>query len=90
MLGSKEFKERAAAFMQGIARKHPGQTILCVSHGGFLTKVFKYVLQVETLPRRPRIFNTALCCFSTSDGGNTWQLVIWNDASHLDEALDDV
>jgi broad specificity phosphatase PhoE len=88
---SREFKERVISFMQEIAAKHPRQTILCVSHGGFLTKVFKYVLQVETLPRRPRIFNTALCCFSTVDCGKTWQLVTWNDASHLQNgALDDV
>lgn len=88
---SRDFKERAINFMRKIAANHPGETILCVSHGGFLTKVFKYVLQVETLPCRPRIFNTALCCFSTVDCGKTWQLVTWNDASHLQNgALDDV
>ena len=88
---SREFKERVISFMQEIAAKYPGKTVLCVSHGGFLTKVFKYALQVDTLPRRPRIFNTALCCFSTIDCGKTWQLVTWNDASHLQNgALDDV
>ena len=81
---SLEFKARAENFMQQIASAHPGKKILCVSHGGFITKVFKYVLKLETLPRRPRIFNTALSCFSTADNGTTWQLVFWNDASHLD------
>ena len=88
---SREFAERAGNFMQEIADKHPGQTVLCVSHGGFLTKVFKHALQVESLPRRPRIFNTAVCCFSTIDNGKTWQLVFWNDASHLTNgALDNL
>lgn len=80
---SREFAERAANFMQEIADKHPGKNVLCVSHGGFLTKVFKYALKVESLPRRPRIFNTAFSCFTTRDNGKTWQLVFWNDASHL-------
>ena len=80
---SRAFAERAENFMQQIAEKHPGQTVLCVSHGGFLTKVFKHALQIKSLPRRPRIFNTAICCFRTIDNGKTWQLVIWNDASHL-------
>ena len=81
---SLEFKTRAENFMRQLVLDHPGKKILCVSHGGFITKVFKYVLQLETLPRRPRIFNTALSCFSTADNGRTWQLVFWNDASHLD------
>ena len=81
---SLEFKTRVENFMRKLVLDYPGKKILCVSHGGFITKVFKYVLQLETLPRRPRIFNTALSCFSTADNGRTWQLVFWNDASHLD------
>ncbi len=88
---SREFAERAKNFMKEIADKHPGQNVLCVSHGGFLTKVFKNAMQVESLPHRPRIFNTAICCFRTIDRGETWQLVFWNDASHLTNgALDNL
>ena len=85
---SLDFKIRVETFMQQLASDYPGKTILCVSHGGFITKALKYVLQIQSFQLRPRIFNTSISCFSTPDHGSSWQLVFWNDASHLDAGLE--
>lgn len=88
---SAEFQQRAADFMREIAQKHPGETVLCVSHGGFISKALRFVLKQFCMPNRPSIFNTAISCFTTADGGENWNLVVWNDTAHLqNSALDDV
>ena len=88
---SAEFQQRASGFMQFVAENHPGETVLAVSHGGFMVKALKHVLELDSLKRRPRADNTSIAIFKTADRGKNWQLVSWNDTAHLDsEALDDV
>jgi probable phosphoglycerate mutase len=79
---SLEFLNRAERFMQMLAEKHAGQKILCVSHGGFIKQTLKVVLKIKTFDRLPACENTAVSRFCTQDGSR-WQLVRWNDASHL-------
>ena len=81
-----ELSIRAKNFMKQIAEKHDGKTVLCVSHGGFLRSVLFNVMNLDKYPNS-RTDNTALFCFCTSDGGDTWQLVLWNDTSHLNSEL---
>ena len=80
---AKEFLERAKKFMQDTAEKHQGQTVLCVSHGGFIRTVLQYVMNIESFIVKPRVDNTAISCFKTSDNGKSWQLILWNDTAHL-------
>jgi broad specificity phosphatase PhoE len=88
---SREFQQRAGDFMHYLAANHPGQKILCVSHGGFMVKVLNHVLQCGNFPKRPRMDNTCIAVFSTADGGANWQLITWNDTAHLEsEALDNI
>ena len=88
---SREFQQRAGDFMQYLAANHPGKKILCVSHGGFMVKVLKHVLQCEKFKKRPRMDNTCIAVFSTADNGESWQLITWNDTAHLEsEALDNL
>ena len=88
---SAEVQQRAGDFMQYLAKSHPGKKILCVSHGGFMVKVLKHVLQCEKFNKRPRMDNTSIAIFSTADGGENWQLITWNDTAHLEsEALDNL
>ena len=88
---SREIQQRAGKFMDHIAARHPGQTVLCVSHGGFMIKILKHVLQHFVFPRRPRMDNTCIAIFQTEDGGKSWQLITWNDTAHLSSsALDDM
>lgn len=81
-----ELSIRAKNFMKQIAEKHEGKTVLCVSHGGFLRAVLFNIMNSDKYPNS-RTDNTALFCFCTSDCGNTWQLVTWNDTNHLNCGL---
>lgn len=78
-----QLKKRAADFLEEMAAKHPGRTVLCVSHGGFIRNILQIVLKIERFNVRPRADNTAVSCFKTSDNGRNWQLITWNDTAHL-------
>lgn len=78
-----EFRDRAAKFLAEIAKKHTDQTVLCVTHGGFLRAVLLNIMEMEKYPNKARTDNTSISCFKTVDGGKSWQLVMWNDSSHL-------
>ncbi len=77
------FRKRAADVMQMIAEKNPGQTVLCVSHGGFIRSVLQNISSPEEFKNFPPPDNTSISCFKTSDNGKSWQIVSWNDNSHL-------
>ena len=78
------FRKRAADVMQMIAEKNPGQTVLCVSHGGLIRAVLQNISDPEVFKTLPHADNTSISCFKTPDNGKSWQLVSWNDNSHLD------
>ena len=77
-----ELRDRTAGFVTGIVKKHPGKEILCVTHGGVMRTFLMYAMHMEHYPKA-LVDNTSICCFSTSDAGETWQLVFWNDVNHL-------
>ena len=80
-----EFLARVARVMDKLAARHPGEDILCVTHGGFVCKALKYVLKYVSVPVPPCMDNTAIFAFRTLDGKN-WQLLCWNDSAHLENA----
>ena len=84
---ARDFQKRAGNFLDMLHEKHPGQKILCVSHGGTIKQMLKYVLKLEKFPQTPTLDNTGISCFSTQDGIR-WQLVFWNDHAHIREAVD--
>ena len=77
-----EFLERARGFMNMLLREYAGKRILCISHGGFIKQTLKVVLNIKTFDVIPACENTAVSRFASKDGVR-WQLVSWNDASHL-------
>ncbi len=79
----REFRDRAELVLDIIAKNHDGQTVLCVTHGGFMRAVLLTVMDMEKYPAAARIDNTSISCFKTADAGKTWQLITWNDHSHL-------
>ena len=82
---SAEFLSRVSRVMEKLAARHPGGDILCVTHGGFVSKALKYVMQYAAAPLPPCMDNTALFVFRTLDGKH-WQLQCWNDTAHLENA----
>ena len=78
-----EFRRRAASFLAKIAENHQTGTICCVTHGGFLRATLLNIMGMERYPVKARTDNTSVSCFKSFDGGRNWQLVLWNDSSHL-------
>jgi probable phosphoglycerate mutase len=80
-----EFHRRAAACCESLVQRHPGQTIVAVTHGGFLGQVFRHVLGLPiNTPRQFEIFNAAYneLFYSPQDG---WKVVTWGGIAHLRE-----
>ena len=76
---------RSVQVLSEIAARHVNQTVVVVTHGGFLMGFFEHVLGMA--PGNGRRFmrdNAAFNCFEYMDG--TWRLETWNETSHLDEA----
>ena len=80
----RELCDRSASFLKQIAIEQAGKKVLCVTHGGFLRATLLNVMDMAKYPERARVDNTSISCIRTCDGGNTWQLVFWNDTNHLE------
>lgn len=84
------FSQRVEAFFRAAAQRHPGQTLLVVSHGGVLDIAYRLANQVPlTQPRDFPIPNAALNWISHCNG--QWRMERWADQSHLiTEGLDEL
>ena len=77
--------ERAIGVLEEIAARHPGETILVVTHGGIVDSLFRETLGIPPeSPRRYSLYNAALNRFARS--GDLWSLLLWGDVSHLSSA----
>jgi probable phosphoglycerate mutase len=77
--------ERAFACLEELALRHPGETLVVVTHGGLLMGIIERTLALPTgAGRRFRKRNAAINVFSRSPSG--WVLESWGDFSHLEEA----
>ena len=81
--------ERVEAALRDLARRHAGETIAVVTHGGVLDCAFRVAtgLAIEA-PRTHELLNASLNRIAWRD--DTFALLAWADAAHLVEALDDV
>lgn len=73
---------RSIAVLDRLADKHPGKTIVAVSHDGILRGFLSYILALDaTIEPRITRANGSYNCFEKRDG--TWRLNVWGDVSHL-------
>ncbi len=81
--------ERVEAALRDLARRHEGETIVVVTHGGVLDCAFRVAtgLAIEA-PRTHELLNASLNRIAWQD--DSFALLAWADAAHLVEALDDV
>jgi probable phosphoglycerate mutase len=82
-----ELQTRLATAVEGIAARHPGQTVLLVSHGAALRSLVAHVLDAS-LAQMHRIAiggNTALSVVQLRHGH--LRLVSYNDTAHLDNGV---
>jgi probable phosphoglycerate mutase len=82
---------RSCKTLRAIARRHDGQRVLAVSHGGVIGMALRDCLGLELLPpRRFQLPNAALNIFHFED--HNWMLQTWGDTAHMQHVtvLDEV
>lgn len=82
---------RGIECIESLAQKHPGSTILVVTHGGILTGIFQKVINLPLNQKRTfSVYNMGLNIFTISES-NQWFLETWGDICHLKgiTAIDD-
>lgn len=76
---------RAITALKDLAEKHPGSTILVVTHGGIVDSLFRETLGIpHESPRRYSLYNAAINRFAYNQG--SWMLRLWGEVSHLNGA----
>ncbi len=86
------FRDQTARNMEcleELARRHAGEIIMVVTHGGVLSALFRHTLAIPLdAPRRFSFKNASVNLFKFQDG--VWGLETWGDIAHLEQlgALD--
>jgi len=71
----------ALEFLDEIARRHRGESVVAITHGGVVQGMFRHVTGVGfEAPRRFAIRNAAYNVFLRDEGG--WSLDTWGDIAH--------
>ncbi len=79
----RQHQERVLGCVDLLARSHPGQTIVVVTHGGVLDVVYRRSRQLPlTAPRDYPIPNTGINRIVIEKG--EWTIESWADTAHLD------
>jgi broad specificity phosphatase PhoE len=82
-----ELGDRVGASLDGIVAAHAGETVAVVSHGAAIKVFVGRVLGLDAAAlRRYRVASNTGVTLVERDGGVD-NLVIWNDASHLEDPL---
>jgi broad specificity phosphatase PhoE len=74
--------ERSVRTLTAIAERHTGQSVVVVTHGGFLMGFFEFVLGMQPGSGwRFKRMNGGYNAFEYTEG--RWCLDTWNDTSHM-------
>lgn len=74
--------ERNMRCLEELAKRHAGEIIMVVTHGGVLSALFRHTLDISLdAPRRFSFKNASVNLFKFQDG--TWGLETWGDITHL-------
>lgn len=74
-------QQRAVTALTELAKAHPGETIVVVSHGGLINSFLHYVTSGEQGTGITRIDNTGITKFRYTDH---WNVLHVNDTDHLE------
>jgi probable phosphoglycerate mutase len=82
-----ERTERSVRTLTAIAKRHEGDTVVAVTHSGFLRGFFEWVLAIPSgRHNRFRRDNASYNAFEYA--ADQWILITWNDLGHLEAAPD--
>ncbi len=80
---------RVETVLREMVRRHPGGTIVAVTHGGVLDCAFRIATGLALdAPRTHDLLNASLNRITWD--GTAFRLVAWADADHLADAMDDI
>ena len=81
--------DRVRAALDGLARRHAGERVVAVTHGGVLDCVYRIASGLPMqAPRRHDIPNAGLNRIAWD--GEAFSVLAWADVEHLSGALDDI
>ncbi|XP_042493071.1 phosphoglycerate mutase-like protein 4 [Macadamia integrifolia] len=75
-----QLHQRCTSALQRIGRKHKGERVVVVTHGGVIRTLYKQVVPKGKSPGK--ILNTSVNIFQLSDGED-WNIKSWGDVSHV-------
>jgi len=79
-----QFFERSLACLDGIARRHAGETVMVVTHGLVLDTLYRAATGLPLhLKREAPLLNASLNTFRRAD--ESWAMISWGDVEHLAE-----
>lgn len=79
---AQQFRERCLLVLEDIAERHPGETVVVVTHGLVLDIAYREAHGIELgVPRPVPLLNASLNVFHY--GNRHWRCESWGDVSHL-------
>lgn len=79
---TRQLQQRSVECLEAIARRHPGEQIVVVTHGGVINSLLRHTLGIPLgALKRFESQNASLNVFRFDDG--VWFLETWGDVSHL-------
>ncbi len=78
-----EMQQRAVSVLTELATSHLGETVVVVSHGGFINSFLHYVTNGEQGTGITKIDNTGISTFRFAE--ERWEVLQVNDTDHLDK-----
>jgi len=77
-----QVQARLVPFLEEVCQRHPGQSVVIVTHGGVIRTVLWHLMESSYATARwARVDNTSLSIFRREHG--RWVLDAWNDTGHL-------
>ena len=83
---TRQFSSRVLACIDDLMRRHTGETVVVVAHGGVLDQVYRHVKGLPIAgPRAFTLLNASLnrLCFEAGQ----WRMGEWGDVRHLEQSL---
>ena len=83
------FEQRIRAYLSELFRRHAGETVLVVTHGGVLDIAYRHATGMPLSSRRDFALPNAALNWLEGDAEG-WRVLRWADLSHVDRALDEL
>ena len=84
-----DFARRVLDGFETLARRHAGETLLVVTHGGVLDILYRHATSRSLQGKRDfAVPNAALNWLERDAAG--WRVYLWADQRHLEMALDEL